>query len=243
MTDNVVPTEYVWYNSSISSPIITVKVSANTEITESTPVYNMHSKLLTDNSEFFAAALKEDRFIEGQLKKVELKETDPGIFQYFVEWLYRESWHGSLFQTSIPETKVPRLVKVYALTELLICSRMQSAVGEILQKHFDDSKHLYSDATVYDSLEVVATKLATGEKDPLGNQIIWLAVERLEKLHENQRFKTLLADHHGLALGVAMRAGHKQRPGGNPPAFGALGAFGISSQATTPSSQTKNSVL
>lgn len=74
----------------LSSPIVPVIV----DLSDSALTFHLHSRLLVKASSYFKAALRRDRFTEGQEQKVELEGVQPATFGFFIEWLYRERWLG-----------------------------------------------------------------------------------------------------------------------------------------------------
>ncbi|KAL2369202.1 hypothetical protein RJ035_003799 [Blastomyces gilchristii] len=87
---------------------------------------------------------------------------------------------------------------------------MQDAAAEIIYKSLDEMGSRYSDTVVCDLLEIVETEMGyKAPDDPLGDRILWLAVQRLEKLQKFDRFASLLQEHQELAMHLCMRAGSK----------------------------------
>ncbi|EDN05428.1 hypothetical protein I7I51_09015 [Histoplasma capsulatum] len=87
---------------------------------------------------------------------------------------------------------------------------MQDAAAAIIYKSLDGVGSSYSDTVVCDLLEIAETEMGyKASEDPLSDRILWLAVQRLEKLQKSGRFVSLLQEHQELAMHLCMRAGSK----------------------------------
>lgn len=101
-------------------------------------------------------------------------------------------------------------MRVHVLGERLFCPRMQDAAAAIIYKSLDGVGSSYSDTVVCDLLEIAETEMGyKASEDPLSDRILWLAVQRLEKLQKSGRFVSLLQEHQELAMHLCMRAGSK----------------------------------
>ncbi|KAL2366233.1 hypothetical protein RJZ56_000881 [Blastomyces dermatitidis] len=194
------------FSEYLSSPSVPVIVGPS----DSARTFHLHSRLLVKASSYFKAALKRDRFTEGQEQKVELEDVQPATFGFFIEWLYRDGWENGSGTSELHETIIPLYVRVYVLGERLFCPRMQDAAAKIIYKSLDEMGSSYSDTVVCDLLEIVETEMGyKASDDPLADRILWLAVQRLEKLQKFDRFASLLQEHQELAMHLCMRAGSK----------------------------------
>ncbi|OJD10586.1 hypothetical protein AJ78_08446 [Emergomyces pasteurianus Ep9510] len=203
-----VPEDQPKFSRCIQSP--TVPVIVGHELPDPPQTFYLHSGLLSKASSYFRAALKPDQFVEGQKWKVELDDVNPDIFGFFVEWLYRDGWGNLSEIPQLHETTVPLFVRVYALGERLFCPRMQDAAADIVYRSLDEMGSSYSDTVVCDLVEITESELGSRTSDdPLGDRILWLAVGRLEKLQEFDRFTALVQEHDQLATHICMRAGSK----------------------------------
>lgn len=68
-----------------SSPIVDLVVG------EEKKVYHVHKEVLCSDSSFFATALKDDTWKEGQEGIITLREEQPAIMSLIVQWLYTRS--------------------------------------------------------------------------------------------------------------------------------------------------------
>ncbi|EEH03894.1 predicted protein [Histoplasma capsulatum G186AR] len=194
------------FSEYLSSPIVTVIVGPS----DSARTFHLHSRLLVKASTYFKTALQRDRFTEGQEQKVELEDVHPAAFGFFIEWLYRDGWENGSETSQLHETIIPLYVRVYILGERLFCPRMQDAAAEVIYKSLDGMGSRYSNTVVCDLLEIAETEMGCRiSDDPLGDRILWLAVQRLEKLQKFDRFASLLQEHQELAMHLCMRAGSK----------------------------------
>ncbi|KAI1905823.1 hypothetical protein LOZ65_006922, partial [Ophidiomyces ophidiicola] len=184
------------FSEDLGSPTIPVSVSHTASA--SPQIFYLHLRLLTRASTYFEKALESNRFAEGQEQKVDLKEVDPDIFGFFVEWLYRDRWEHQAEPSALHETAIPLFTRVYALGQRLLCPLMEEAAARIVYKSCDALGNNISDTVVCDLLELSESELPS--EDTLSDRILWLAVERLEKLQKFDRFNSLILKHSNLAI-------------------------------------------
>ncbi|KAI1936157.1 hypothetical protein LOZ57_006801 [Ophidiomyces ophidiicola] len=194
------------FSEDLGSPTIPVSVSHTASA--SPQIFYLHLRLLTRASTYFEKALESNRFAEGQEQKVDLKEVDPDVFGFFVEWLYRDRWEHQAEPSALHETAIPLFTRVYALGQRLLCPLMEEAAARIVYESCDALGNNISDTVVCDLLELSESELPS--EDTLGDRILWLAVERLEKLQKFDRFNSLVLERSNLAIGLCRRAGPRK---------------------------------
>ena len=84
----------------------------------------VHPSILSQSSEFFAAALKKE-WREGQNRSIQLAEYEKEIFELYLRWLYS----GKIFvKNSGEDSGYPTLAKLYVLGEKIMDSEFQDRV-------------------------------------------------------------------------------------------------------------------
>ena len=109
-------------------------------------VWHLPEKLLKSKSIFFTKAL-EGGFAEGVSKHITLPEEDPGIFEWFVVWLY-------VGCDRIEDMEPDVLVPLWLLGDRLVCPLMQDdAMCNLIEYHSEDAidkdtmKQIYEGST------------------------------------------------------------------------------------------------
>lgn len=177
-------------------------------------VFHVHQKLLEAESERMAAGLKAC-WLEGQQRKYDLHEEDPGLFGQFVEFIYREDWIIEERPQSIDLSQLlVKTARLYTMAERLLASNLKD---EVLYKFKRNELLLngvekVNDNTICDLLEIAANELPDmqNSEDMLKSYIIAIAVGSLERLQKSERFKRLLWEHAQLGRAIALKAGSRE---------------------------------
>ncbi|KAI1955081.1 hypothetical protein LOZ58_006871 [Ophidiomyces ophidiicola] len=122
-------------------------------------IFYLHLHLLTQASFYFKKALESNWFAEGQEQKVDLKEVDPDVFGFFIEWLYQGCWEHQTEPSAFHETAIPLFICVYALGQGLLCPIMEEAAVKIVYESCNVLGNSLSDTVICDLLELSETEL------------------------------------------------------------------------------------
>lgn len=108
-----------------AAPFIKVKVGSPHT------TFHVHENIISDASEFFAKALKKE-WLEGRERTVELPEQNAESFNVYLNWLYcRRIYLNAEDEDGLASTtQVSRIVKAYALGDVLLDSDFKDAVSD-----------------------------------------------------------------------------------------------------------------
>ena len=165
----------------------------------------IHSALLRYESDRLAKDI-DGGFKEEKSSMIVLNEEDPGLFSYFVEYLYENgsAWVNKS-EIQRPEDYVIA-ARLYALGERLQAKNFQHAVFEKFMKDFNAQTHI-GDQGICDLLDVVCTELPERvQEDQLRAQVFWYAAGRLDSLKNYDYFVKLLETHGELGKEMCLRA-------------------------------------
>ena len=176
---------------------------------ESPKTFLLHAALLDHESDELAKDINSG-FREGETKRVVLNQEDPGLFGYFVDYLYSDRWLENGDASRNADYIV--LARLYTLGERLQAKNFQRAALRKFTSSLTKGTTI-ADQSVCELLEIACTELPERvNEDPLRAQIFWYAASRLTMLQDYDYFLQLLDVHKDLGKYLCVRAGSSTAP-------------------------------
>ena len=145
-------------------------------------------------------------FKEEKDQKIVLDQEDPGLFGYFIEYMYRTGWIAEEKGAKRNEEYII-LARLYALGERLQAKDFQRAALNKFHRSFASAS--LSDQGICDLLEIACAELPERvDEDPLRAQVFWYAASRLTQLRDYDYFLKLLEAHPHLGKSLVLLAGN-----------------------------------
>ena len=168
----------------LTSPIVSIFVGNRR-------TFLLHSGLLSGESEKLYNSLKGD-FMEAENWKINLRDEDPELFGYFVEYLYRDC---SLLSRNVANySEYITVARLYALGERLGAVKFQSITLRRFTASLNNSSQI-PELSICDLLEIACTTItARVTEDPMRAQIFWYASSRISQLQKFDTFRQMLKE-------------------------------------------------
>lgn len=169
----------------LTSPTIRVTVAGS-------KVFLLHSGLLTQESDRFAKSLN-GRFTEAEDAAIDLKDEDPALFGFFVEYMYR-GCHISMDGEQSHSSDCIILARLYAMGERLQAVKFQYSIAGQFVLALDNRDYI-GDVCICQLLTIACMEITErAEEDRVRQHIFKHAIRWMGRLRTSGLFRQTLKE-------------------------------------------------
>jgi hypothetical protein len=170
-------------------------------------MFHLHSDLLVTESERFSNGLT-GKFKEAGEKTIELRDEDPDLFGFFVEFLYR---NRSILSRKVQHySEYVTLARLYAMGERLMAPKFKAYSLWRFAESLSSSTFI-SDKSICELLRIACTEITERiREDPIRARVFWYAGIKITNLQKVDMFRQLLCEIPDLGRHLCLWVGQSQ---------------------------------